>query len=79
MKTIKRLVILIVFSFVLASCNTALPGHSSDFLPLNSAKLPEVQSPFTQFEELKRGEMGFDGEQVDNFLRAYGIYDRVVE
>ena len=78
MKIIRELVLLIALVFILTSCNTTLPSQPSNSLSLASVKPKEVLSPFTQFENLKRGEVGIDGEQVDNILRSYGIYDRVL-
>lgn len=46
--------------------------------PSTSVELKAVSSPFTQFETLKRGEIGFDSEQVDDILRSYGIYDSIL-
>ncbi len=79
MKIIKELVLLFILAFILTSCNTTLPSNPSNSLPVTTVKTDEELSPFIQFQKLKRGEMGFDSEQVDNVLRLYGIYDRILE
>lgn len=80
MKIIRELLLLVVGVFILTSCNSILPGsqalNSQSPAPLKSS---EVLSPFTQFENLEKGgEMGIDNEQVDNLLRSYGIYDKIM-
>lgn len=79
MKIIRRLLFLVVITFVLTFCNAISPGNPSNSQSLTSVESNEVLSPFTQFANLKnRGEMGINREQVDNILRLYGIYDRVL-
>ena len=79
MKIIKKSLLLIAITIILTSCSTTVPSGSSNSPTLTSVKQNEMISPFTQFEKLKRGEAGIDSEQVDNILRLYGIYDRVLE
>jgi len=79
MKIIRELLLLVVITFILTSCNAISPSHTSNSQSLTSVKSKEVLSPFTQFENLeKRGEMGINSEQVDNLLRSYGIYDQIL-
>jgi hypothetical protein len=79
MKIIRELLVLIVLTFILTSCNAISPSHPLNFQSLTSVKSNEVFSPFTQFENLKKSEeVGINSEQVDNILRSYGIYDRVL-
>jgi hypothetical protein len=79
MKIIRVLLLLIILAFILTSCNAVSPNHPSNSQLQPSVKSNEALSPFTQFENLKkRGETGFNSEQVDNILRSYGIYDRVL-
>ena len=79
MKRIKKILFLITLIFVMTSCdaNTTRQPSSSSLPAL--AEYKEKLSPFTQFGNLERDEMGFDSEQVDNILRTYGIYDDVLE
>lgn len=79
MNIIKKSLLLIVLAFNLTSCSTTVPSGSSNSPTLTSSKQNEVISPFAQFEKLKRGEVAINSEQVDNILRSYGIYDRVLE
>lgn len=79
MKNIKKSLLLIACTFILTSCSTTVPNNPSNSPTLTSVNQNEVLSPFAQFENLKRGEIGFDSEQVDNILKSYGIYDRVLE
>ncbi len=80
MKIIRELLFLVVFTFILTSCNAVSSDHSLSSQPLSPVKSNnEVLSPFIQFENLKKGEdLGIDREQVDNILRSYGIYDKVL-
>lgn len=80
MKIIRKLLLLVVVIFILTSCNSISTGgqalNSQSPAPLKSS---EVLSPFTRFENLEKGgEMGIDNEQVDNLLRSYGIYDKIM-
>lgn len=79
MKIIKKSLLLIAITIILTSCSTTEPSGPSNSPSLTSVKQNDVLSPFTQFEKLKRGEAGIDSEQVDNILKSYGIYDRVLE
>ncbi len=79
MRIIRKLLLLVSISFMLTSCNTVTPTHISNSLSHTTVNSKEVSSPFAQFENLKRkGEVGFKREQVDNILRSYGIYDKVM-
>ncbi len=79
MKTIRELLFLVVITFILTSCSAISSDNPSNSQSLASVKSNEVLSPFTQFENLKkRGETGINREQVDNILRSYGIYDKVL-
>lgn len=77
MKIIRELLLLIVLSFILASCDAVSSGHPSNLPTLTSVKQNEELSPFIQFQNLKREETGIDSEQVDDILRLYGIYDSI--
>lgn len=78
MKIIRELLLLSFFAFTFASCNPISSSNPSSSPALTSVRLNEDLSPFTQFENLKRVEMGIDSEQVDNLLKAYGIYDGIL-
>lgn len=79
MKFCRDLSLLIILTFILTSCYASSPGHPSNLQLPASAKSNEVSSPFTQFENLKKGEeIGFSSTQADNLLRSYGIYDKVL-
>lgn len=78
MKIIRELLLLMILTSILTSCNTSSTNHPSNYLLETSVKSLEVLSPFTQFETLKIGEVGINGEQVDNILRSYCIYDEIL-
>jgi hypothetical protein len=77
MRSTGALLLLIALAFLIAACSSIFPGPP-DSQPLASVKPNEAVSPFTQFENLKKEENGFDSEQVDNILRSYGIYEKVL-
>lgn len=73
MKIIRKLLLFVAGIFILSSCNSITTGGQA----LNSQS--PALSPFTQFENLEKGgEMGIDNEQVDNILRSYGIYNKIM-
>lgn len=76
MKAIKIFMLFVACVFTFSSCISAAPE--------NAVKLTEdpssYPSPFNQFENLENStEVGIDGEQVDNLLRTYNIYEKVIE
>lgn len=80
MKMIRKLLLLGAFAFVLTSCNTISTGNPSDLRLLAPKDSKKVLSPFTQFESLEKSdEIGINSEQVNDILRSYGIYNRIVE
>ncbi len=79
MKIIRKLMFLVIITFTLTSCSDISPNHPSNSQVLNSLESNEVLSPFTLFEKLEeKGETGISRDQVDNALRSYGIYDKVL-
>lgn len=76
MKTIRKIFLVVTFTLILPSCNIIPPKNSLD----TKAETNTVPSPFSQFEYLEMTtEMGIDSEQVDNILRTYDIYERIME
>lgn len=78
MKIIRGL-LLIILILTLVSCNTSSTSNPSNSLSKTPVEPADALSPFTQFESIKRGETGINGEQVDNILRSYGIYEKILE
>jgi|GEM_PF-3071424 len=75
-----RGLLLIAITLILTSCNAVPPNNSSASQAQTSMKSKEVSSPLTQFENLERnGDMSFDGRLLDDLLRSYAIYDRLLE
>lgn len=73
MKAIKKLILLLPFILIFASCN---------IIPLENSlvETSTVPSPFSQFEYLeKTTEIGIDSEQVDNILKTFNVYEEVME
>ncbi|OPX43314.1 hypothetical protein CLHUN_28620 [Ruminiclostridium hungatei] len=77
---IRELLLLIVITLILTSCNTVPSNNSSASQFIQPMKQKEVLSPFTQFENLERNEdMVFNSKLLDDILKSYGIYDRLLE
>ncbi len=76
---IRALLIIIVSILLLTSCNAAPSNDSSASQALQPIEQKEVVSPFTQFESLERdADMGFNSRLLDDLLKSYGIYDRLM-
>lgn len=72
-KTVKLFLLMFSIVLQLTSCNSNSP--SKELIESNN-----VPSPFSQFEKLKKSEeMGIDKEQVENLLRSYGVYEKILE
>ncbi len=71
-----KLILLVLFIFLFTSCSTITRKESS----YNQIVTSIESSPFSQFEGIEQtAQDGVDSEQVDNMLRSYDIYDKIME
>ncbi len=75
--------LIFALAFVLSSCSSAGTASVTVNSQVNtqtnsSATSDEALSPFAPFTKLKKTDAGFDSDQVDNILRSYGVYDKLL-
>jgi len=78
MKAARALSLLALLVFILTSCNAASSTCPPDSFQLTLANQKDDISPFIQFLNIRRGEMGIDSQELDSILKSYGIYDKLV-